>query len=214
MKYLADQHALVSVNQFCEGRDERFVQTFKTVLPTWYNWHVVNPRGDGKCMLYCIGTLLVENPDGDICDILLLLFLKGIKILLQEEGMIIFDAEFEPLFFESSDDDEMLVLKYLSLTQGQTISCAILRVFARATNTNFVLITYDHLSVDPLLVNVFHVPCSVTNVEGTMIEDMPKYRYILSVSGHNFALVPQNTTIGSNAFLDFERVSTMRNARW
>ena len=207
---MSDQHTLLPIEDFVRSREEVFSNSLKDIFVDWFNWFIVNPRGDGNCLLYCLATHLIETPDGDGLDTLLLLFLKGIKLLLEEEETLFFDGEDEIVQFNRTDDDEMIVLKYLSLTQGQNITNSIIRVFARATNTNFVLVSYDYTSTHPLLIHIINVPNSYTIVDGNMLEDLPKYRFILSEFGHNFALFPQHYQVSYEAFANFERLAMMQ----
>jgi hypothetical protein len=190
-----------NLRSFISFRSRNFQQAISGLVLDQDNWYVINPKGDGNCLIYALASLLIDIPDGDLFDIMLLKFIEGIKMILKKDkNFVVATDDNDTIIFRDYDDDGTLALKYLDLVHRSNICSSIIRVFSYAFNVNIVLVCYDEHSVDPLQIITFTVPNLVSIVDGQSIEDLPKIRFIISAFGHNFSLVSSNYSSSTKLF--------------
>jgi hypothetical protein len=169
-------------------------------------WHVVNPPGDGKCLLYALALVLIRDPEGHVLYQMMSLFIKGIKILTKKNGPVFIDTgdlnadNYEMIEFSELDDDNIIISKYITLTSGHTISNNIVQVFAHACNINIVIAMFDFQSIQPFHIEIVRVPPTFDDVDGEKVQSTPRYGFISTAFAHNFALLYNDYKLAEDAF--------------
>ncbi len=153
-------------------------------------WMVLNPRGDGKCLLYAIyGSLEIgSNIEDDL--------FKSIKNQLQKDSEILFQKSTGDIIIITNVDNDTLIKEKLSdILNDDNLSEIFIELLSKYHNINVLLLTRDSRSVKPY----------GNHFISSELDD-PKYLILLNTSGHYVSLIP-----AGNPSLKQSRIQEIRN---
>jgi hypothetical protein len=194
----ADVSPILPLREFLNLRPPDLIEMFERIIPEneWdpdQGWTVINPRGDGNCMLYAVASLCIECPSDNmsLLDVMMFHFIYGVRKCIEIEGsFIIDDKDYNTIVLDTTSTDEDIINVYLTEVNKNTISMRILNAYKYAFDTNIVYFGYDRLSIRPCQKpQVFTIPDKVTVIDGHELVDEPRVIYILSTDGHNFGMM-------------------------
>lgn len=215
MMSMSNVSPILPLDDFLHHRPQGLRSLFQSIIPhrEWHpfnGWSVINPRGDGNCLLYAVASVCIEYPKQNmsVVDEMMFHFIDGVKkyINITGQSFCIDGDDNEWFTIDHNTPDEEILFIYTQLVNKNTISMRILNAFKYAFNTNIVFIAYDEQSVQPFYrPSIFEVDNKITYIDGHMLEDEPRVVYILSTSGHNFGMII-HSDFSKEAFARFKQM--------
>ena len=109
------------------------------------DWKLVDPRGDGKCMIYGILETLKIYPK----DLTRFLYTTIIKQFEIEEELVFPKSNGDIVIITKQDSEEEIITKLLDILDDDNLSDIFIRILSRFTNTNILFLRRDSKSSEP-----------------------------------------------------------------